>query len=238
MKKGLLLLTIIYSTLCFTKETKSNKSYFSGNFDLGLNFTKNTEETFQFNNIFKLNYIFKNHVLALNNSINFISKTGQEELLNKGKQDLKYEFTSKNLNVGFSFENLYDISRKIKNRYTAGIGMSCGLFDKKNINIGISVQREKESVLFGDDKLQNRLNSNILFIKNIKESIKVIFKNSYQPNIEDFGDFRWISSLSLRMNLSSQFLLSINTQFNYDSVPEIGIPESDYQLINSVSYSF
>ena len=238
MKKNLLLLAIIYSTLCIAQEHKSKKKFLSGNFDLGLNFTKNTEETFQFNNNFKLNYIVRNHILSLNNSIDFISKTGQEELLNKGEQDLKYEFTSKNLSIGLSFQNLYDISREIKNRYTSGIGLSYSLFDKKNINIGLALLREKEIVILGDDKLKNRLNSNILFIKNIKESLKVILKNSYQPNLEGFGDFRWISKLSIRMNLSAQFLLSINTRFNYDSAPEIGIPESDYQLINSISYSF
>ena len=211
---------------------------FSGNFDLGLNFTKNVEQTFQFNNIFNLDYKAKKHTLSLNNSIAFISKTGQEELLNKGTQDLKYELISKNLNIGFSFQHLYDISRKIKNRYTTGIGVSYSLLVKKNVNLGFTVQREKESIFEGDDKLQNRLNLNILFTKKIKESIEITLKNSYQPNLEGFGDFRWVSNLSLRVNLSANFLLSINTTYNYDSTPEIEIPETDYQLINSISYSF
>jgi len=238
MKKNLLLLALIYTTLCFAQENKAKQKYWSGNFDLGLNFTKNTEETFQLNNIFKLHYKLKNHTLSLNNNIAFISKTGQEELLNKGEQDLKYELTSKNFNIGFSFQNLYDISRKIKNRYTTGIGLSYSLFEKKNINLGLTIQREKENILGGDDKLQNRLNSNILFTKKIKDSVEITLKNSYQPNLEGFGDFRWISNLSLRVNLSAKFLLSINTSYNYDSTPEIGIPEADYQFINSISYSF
>jgi len=238
MKKGLLLLSVLYTTLCFSQESKSKEKFWSGNFDLGLNFTKNTEETFQFNNIFKLNYKLRNHILTLNNNIAFVSKTGQKELLNKGKQDLKYEVTSKNLNIRFLFQNLYDIDKKIKNRYTSGVGVSYNLFDKKSVNIGITIQREKENVLGRDDKLQNRLNSNILITKKIKKSIQFTFKNSYQPNLDGFGDFRWISNLSVRMSLSTQFLLSINTNFNYDSEPEIGIPETDYQLINSISYSF
>ena len=68
--------------------------------------------------------------------------------------------------------------------------------------------------------------------------MQITLENSYQPNLDGFGDFRWISNLSVRMNLSTQFLLSINTNFNYDSEPEIGIPETDYQLINGISYSF
>lgn len=238
MKSNLLILSVICSTLCFAQENKSKQKYWSGNFDLGLNFTKSTEETFQFNNIFNLKYRIKNHELSLNNNIAFISKTGQKELLNKGQQDLKYKLSSENLNIVFSFQNLYDISRKIKNRYTSGVGLSYSLLDKKNINFGLTIQREKENIIEGDDKLQNRLNSNILFIKKIKDSIEITFKNSYQPNLDGFSDFRWISDLALRLNLSSQFLLSMNTSFNYNSIPEIGIPKTDYQLINSISYSF
>ena len=238
MKKNLLVLSIVCTSFCFAQESNSKQKYLSGNFDLGLNFTKNTEETFQLNNIFYLNYKVKNHTLTLNNNIAFISKTGQEELLNKGKQDLKYELTSKNLNIRFLIQNLYDIDKKIKNRYTTGVGVSYSVFDNKSVNIGITIQREKENVLAGDDKLQNRLNSNILFNRKIKKSMQITLKNSYQPNLDGFGDFRWISNLSVRMHLSTQFLLSINTNFNYDSEPEIGIPETDYQLINSISYSF
>lgn len=238
MKKNLLLLFLTCTSFCLAQESSSKQKYWSGNFDLGLNFTKNTEEIFQLNNIFDLNYKLNNHTLTLTNNIAFISKTGQEELLNKGKQDLKYELTSKNLNIRLLIQNLYDIDKKIKNRYTTGVGVSYNLFDKKSINIGITIQREKENVLGRDTKLQNRLNSNILFTKKIKESIAVTLKNSYQPNLDGLGDFRWISNLSIRLNLSTQFLLSINTNFNYDSEPEIGIPETDYQLINSISYSF
>ena len=238
MKRNLLVLFIIFTSFCHAQENNSKQKHWSGNFDLGLNFTKNTEEIFQLNNIFDLNYKLNNHTLKLTNNIAFISKTGQEELLNKGKQDLKYELTSKNLNIRLLIQNLYDIDKKIKNRYTTGVGLSYNLFDKKSINIGITIQREKENVLGRDTKLQNRLNSNILFTKKIKESIAVTLKNSYQPNLDGLGDFRWISNLSIRLNLSTQFLLSINTNFNYDSEPELGIPESDYQLINSISYSF
>ena len=238
MKKKILVLFLLCTSFCFAQKSNSKKKYLSGNFDLGLNFTKNTEETFQLNSIFDLNYKLKNHTLTLNNNIAFISKTGQEELLNKGKQDLKYELTSKNLNIRFLIQNLYDIDKKIKNRFTTGVGVSYNLFDKKSVNLGITIQREKENVLGRDEKLQKRLNSNILFTKKIKESIAVTLKNSYQPNLDSFGDFRWISNLSVRLNLSTQFLLSINTNFNYDSEPEIGIPETDYQLINGISYSF
>ena len=108
MKKNLLLLFLTSTSFCLAQESSSKQKYWSGNFDLGLNVTKNTEAIFQLNNIFDLNYKLNNHTLTLNNNIAFISKTGQEELLNKGKQDLKYELTSKNLNIRLLIQNLYD----------------------------------------------------------------------------------------------------------------------------------
>ena len=237
MKELLVILFISYATFSSSQEPEIERNW-SGNFDLGVNFTKNIEQTFQLNNIFNLNYKTQHHTVSLNNNIAFISKTGQEKLLNKGTQDLKYELISNSLNLGISFQHLYDIGRKIKSRYTTGIGVSYNLFTKKNITLGLTAQREKENILEGDNKLQNRLNSNILFAKKFNDPIDIILNNSYQPNIENFGDFRWITNLSVRINLSTKFLLSINTTYNYDSNPEIGIPESDYQLINSISYSF
>ena len=72
----------------------------------------------------------------------------------------------------------------------------------------------------------------------INKNVSLTTSNLYQPNIEAISDFRWQTNLSLRMSLYSHFALSINSVFNYDSFPEEGIPETDYQLINSISYTF
>ena len=114
MIKILLLFTIINTSICYSQEKKDEEKKWSGNFDLGLNFTKNIEETFQFNNLFKLNYKTKRHKASINNSIAFISNTGQDQLLNKGIQDLKYDLITKNLNISLSFQHLYDVSKRIK----------------------------------------------------------------------------------------------------------------------------
>jgi len=68
--------------------------------------------------------------------------------------------------------------------------------------------------------------------------VEIIGANHYQPNIEETGDFRMKSMLALRVVISPHFLLSINNTFNYDSFPAEGIPETDYQLINSISFTF
>ncbi len=135
---------------------------------------------------------------------------------------------------------MYDISRSVKNRYTSGLGVSYNFTDEDNrkIGVGLAAIRENEIPLAGENILQNRLSSNFDLMIKLNKNVTVSTTNHYQPNIEKAGDFRWKTNITFRVNLSPYFLLSINSTFNYDSVPAEGIPETDYQLINSISYTF
>ena len=221
--------------------SQEKKQVFSGNFNLGLNFTKNTENTLQFNNIFLIKYKVNNvyRITAINN-MNFISKTGENDLINKGAQELKYSLVDKGWDLEINTKRLYDISRNIKNRYSARLGFSYNISKIKNEKLAFGVYFQKEKELTLDEKitLQNRLNANFDIAKKIDENIEINISNSYLPNFKEFGDFRWKSTLDLKIKLNTKFLLSINSVFNYDSFPEEGIPETDYQLINSISYTF
>ena len=212
---------------------------FSGNFDLGLNFTKNTESTFQFNNMFLVKYKKGKSNFSLGNNISFISKTGEDDLLNKGSQDFKYALDAK-LDVNITVQHMYDISRSVKNRYTSGLGVSYNFTDEDNrkIGVGLSAIRENEIPLEGENTFQNRLSTNFDLMIKLNKNVTISTTNHYQPNIEKTGDFRLKSNITFRVNLSSYFLFSINSNFNYDSMPAEGIPETDYQLINSISYTF
>jgi len=239
MKHLFLLLCILTSSLLFSQDEKVENPW-SGNFDLGVNFTKNTESTFQFNNVFIVNYKKGKSNFSLGNNMAFISKTGEENLLNKGTQDFKYALNSNKFDANLTFQHLYDISRSIENRYSSGIGLSYNLTDEddKKLGMGLSALREKEIPLEGEYKLQNRLSAHVDFMVRLNEHISLTTSNQYQPNIEQVGDFRWNTNISLRINLNAQFLLIVNSTFNYDSFPEAEIPETDYQLINSISYTF
>ena len=236
MHRLLSILFILNSILSFSQSIKNTKKW-SGHLDLGINLTNNVEQTLQINNLINLNYKTKKYNAIFNNSLSYISNTGEEDLLNKGSKDFKYELLSKDFNFGFTLEHLYDISRKIKNRYTTGVGMSYNLLKKEDIILSLIAQREKEQILYGDLKFQNRLNLNIILKKKVN-NIELNIKNSYQPNLEGFGDFRTISAISVRINLSAKFILACNANINYDSSPEPTIPERDYQITNSLSYSF
>ena len=239
IKKFVFFLLVFSTTIAFSTNPTETDG-FKGNFDLGLNYTQNIEKTLQFNNVFLLRYKKVNSNLSLGNNISFISKTGEKELLNKGTQDLKYSYKSKKLGADVTLQHLYDISRSIKKRLTSGLGFSYAFIqeDDKKLMIGISALKEKETLKNGEDKIQNRMSANLDFSIKLNKNIELLGANNYQPNIEEPGDFRMKTMLALRINLSPHFLLSINNTFNYDSFPEEGIPETDYQLINSISYTF
>jgi len=233
-----LFLLLISSTIFASSPVK--KEGLSGHFDLGLNYTQNIDKTLQFNNVFLTNYKYKKSILSLNNNISFISKTGQEEVLNKGVQDLKYSINTKRLAGDFTLQHLYDISRSIQRRWTTGIGLSYAIVksDIETVRFGISTLRERETPLIGNEEMNTRMSGSIDFSIKLLENVELISKNHYQPNIDDTGDFRWKTNFSVRISLNSHFLFSFNNTFNYDSFPEADIPEMDYQLINSISYRY
>lgn len=214
---------------------------FSGNFDLGLNFTKNTDNTLQFNNIFLIKYKVNSvYWITASNNMNLISKTGENDLINKGAQELKYSLVDKGWDLAFNIGHLYDISKNIKNRYSTSLGFSYNISKIKNDKLAFGLYFQKEKELTIDEKitLQNRLNANFDISKRIAENIEINLSNGYFPNFEKFGDFRLKSTLNLKIKLNTKFSLSINSVFNYDSFPEEGITETDYQLTNSISYTF
>ena len=89
-----------------------------------------------------------------------------------------------------------------------------------------------------EEKLKNRIEGSVIFSFQLNENIKLQGFTKYLPNIEDFNDYRLDNTLSIRMNLNPKFLFSINNTLNYDNLPEFGVNKTDYQLINSVSYTF
>jgi hypothetical protein len=220
--------------------TANEKEGLTGNFDLGLNYTQNIDKTLQFNNVFLANYKYKKSVIILNNNISFISKTGQEEVLNKGVQDLKYSLNTNILGADLTLQHLYDISRSIKRRWTAGIGISYAVLksDVEKVLLGISYLRERGTQMEGEKEMNSRMSGGVDFTIKLLDNVELLSKNYYQPNIENIGDFRWKTNLSLRITINSHFLFSLNNTFNYDSYPKLDIPEMDYQLINSLSYTF
>ena len=240
MIKKFLFFPLVFSGIIVFSTNPTETDGIKGNFDLGLNYTQNIEKTLQFNNVFLLRYKKGNSNLSLGNNISFISKTGEKELLNKGTQDLKYSYKSKKLGTDITLQHLYDISRSIKKRWTSGLGFSYTFIqeDDKKLVIGISALKEKETPKNGENKIQNRISTNLDFSIKLNKDIELLGAKTYQPNIEQAGDFRMKTMLALRINLSPHFLLNINNTFNYDSFPEEGIPEIDYQLINSISYTF
>ena len=234
-----IIVLLFISPFAFALSTEKTDGV-SGNFDLGLNYTHNIDKILQFNNVFFANYKHKKSAVSLNNNISFISQTGKEEMLSKGVQDLKYSFRTNKLGTDFTLQHLYDISRSIKRRWTTGIGISYAVIksDIEKARFGISPLREIETSLEGTQEINTRMSGSIDFTIQLLDNVELISKNHYQPNIENIGDFRWKTNFSLRIALNSHFLFSLNNTFNYDSFPKLEIPEIDYQLINSLSYTF
>ena len=196
-KKIASILLLFCSTHLFAINPKVEDGM-TGNFDFGMSYTKNIESTFQFNNVLFLKYKTGNSSFSIGNNMSFISKTGENELMNKGIQDLKYALNSKKLDINFTLNHMYDISISIKNRIGSGLGIAYNFTDEvdKKIGFGISALREKEIPLKGDYKIQNRMSGNFDLMFKLNKNVTIASKNLYQPNIQEIGDFRPILASS------------------------------------------
>ena len=238
MIKRILLFCLFPTTLL--SKSPISKDDITGNFDLGMNYSKNTETTFQFNNILLIKIQKNKSSFVVKNNISFINQSGNDKILNKGIQDFNYAFKSKKYDLNLTFNHMYDLSRSIKNRFGSGIGVSYNVIneDNKKIEFGISTIREIEFNLLEEKKKQNRFSTDIDFLIKPNQNISVISGVIYQPNIKENSDFRLKSFITFRVVLSPHFLLNINNTYNYDSRPENNVSNSDFQMINGISYIF
>ena len=90
--------------------------------------------------------------------------------------------------------------------------------NKRKISIGITALREKEIPLDGENKTQNRLSGDFELALKVINNISINATNNYQPNLKEAGDFRWKTNISIRINLTSQFFLSINLNVFVDQL--------------------
>ena len=120
------------------------------------------------------NYKHKKSAISLNNNISFISKTGQEEVLNKGVQDLKYSLNTNILSADLTLQHLYDISRSIKRRLTAGIGISYAVLisDVEKVRLGISYLRERGTQMEGEKEMNSRMSGGVDFTIKLLDNVE------------------------------------------------------------------
>lgn len=215
---------------------------FSGNLDVGLNFTQAVNFIFNTSNASQLQYAKKNHSVLSVNSLN-LTVVNKTTPVNDGFQHFRYGYKIKEHYIFESFvQGQYNHNTRLKARYLAGIGMLFKVFETKKDSLqlytGVHYMPEYEEEMGGKINRHHRLNSIVSF--NVPFSSKSAFElvAYIQPDIARLTDFRISSQASYEIPITEKLLFKVAFAVFYDTHPPEGLQTTFFSARNSLKYKF
>ncbi|MEO8231230.1 MAG: DUF481 domain-containing protein, partial [Ignavibacteriota bacterium] len=140
----------------------------------------------------------------------------------------------------------FDKKRLLEGRELLGGGLRYKIltFDNAKFRIGASYFYEHErydvpaNSIHGSNLFSNRLSTYLTFELEIKDDVKLITVNYFQPKIGEWEDFRITSDLSLIVGLTSFVDLSVSFSLRYDANPPETIKPTDTVTKFGFSFTF
>ncbi len=128
-------------------------------------------------------------------------------------------------------------------RTLAGAGYRFRLFEKADLyqgRLGIGVFYSREEINDANNTIDevNRLNSYFTFLYKIKKGLSFLTTSYYQPDIDQFSDYRLLEQLSLEFNLAKGLLYFVTIDISYDSDPVVGLEKNDTSYKSGIKYRF
>jgi putative salt-induced outer membrane protein len=81
-----------------------------------------------------------------------------------------------------------------------------------------------------------KLNTYLSFTKSVNEHFEVTYLGFYQPNIEDFSDYRIFQILQLDTMLTDNLSLGFDISHKYNATPYHNIEKTDISSMISLKY--
>ncbi len=223
------------------EERLEEKEGLSGRVDLGLTFTRNTQDVLQFSNAVHVQYKRKSSTFLLLNDLAVV-RTDNEDGVNRGFQHLRYNFHKKDRVIGYEAfaQHQFNKLQKINLRLLGGAGVRANFIktDSLNLSFGLAAMYEHESPQEFPEENRVRASSYLAFGWEISKNVKFTTTSYYQPDVEDFNDFRISSQSSFQFKVNDHLRFRVTFDLVYDSDPIPGIPETNYTLQNGITYKF
>jgi hypothetical protein len=249
MFRFLLFATLFLTTLIANGQsvvnTESNrldtiKNGLKGNIELSLNFVQNTNNVFQTQNSSLFQWNKNKHSLMSFNALN-LTVFNDSKALNDGVQYLRYSYHLKEF---FDIETFgqaqYNEIIKIRGRYLMGLGGRLHIFDseKDSVKLHLSVHymREYEEETTGEINRHHRLNNVLSFGWPINDKIGLNLIAYYQPDMQNFKDFRFSSEAGLEIEILERLTFKYSMAWFYDENPPDGINRIFYNIKNALLF--
>jgi putative salt-induced outer membrane protein len=135
------------------------------------------------------------------------------------------------------FNEFQDI--KERNLVGANIRRKLDLsFDRFYVGLGLFYSYMEPDTITPINPIYKRtkMNSYISFLKKINENFSITYLGFYQPNVEDFSDFRISQILQLNTSLTDDLMLSFDIHHKYNATPYHDIENSDVRSTINLKY--
>ena len=218
------------------------KEGFSGNVDVGLNFTQAVNFIFNTANASQIQYTKNNHTVLSVNGLN-LTVVNKTKPVNDGFQHFRYGYKIKENYIAEGFvQGQYNHNTRIRARYLMGLGMMFKIFETEKDSIqlftGVHYMPEYEEELGGIVNRHHRLNSMISFGVPFKNNSKFDIVLYVQPDIGRLTDFRVSSQASYELPITKRLLFRISFAIFYDTHPPEGFQRTFFTARNSLKYTF
>lgn len=249
MKKLLVLIItfLIFSSISAQVVNVESKRFlndtngFVGKIDFNFQITQNTQQIINFGNNVHLQYQKDRSRFLLINDINFV-KAGSTNFVNAGFQHFRYNYKIKNRLTWEAFiQSQYNPILRLDLRLLVGTGPRLKIVKNKTIRLYFATLYMYEHERISGETNQyntHRLSSYVTFSLSIGENADFTSTTFYQPNFQNFNDYRIANDSSFELVISKK--LNFRTGFNllYDTRQPSGIPNLVYTLRNGLSYKF
>ena len=216
-------------------------SGFQGNAEFSFNLVQNQNQVINIGN--KLNFIYQQniHTYLFINEFNFI-RANSLNLDYNSYQHLRYKRVLNKAVSGEAFaQTQFNQLQGLKFRGILGAGPRIRIFygDSIKIFIGPMWMYEYEQTTDENAKnVKNRLSLYLSFLYFKEKNFKIDMVTYYQPNLIDFGDFRFQSEIKTEWMITSKFSFRFSISQSFNSQLPSGIRNNIFNIKNSFLYRF
>lgn len=220
----------------------TDTSGWSGSIGLNINLVKNTKNIFKIDNRIHLQYKTEKSLVLLMNDIDFVKYDG-DNIISTSIQHLRYNHKIKpKISWEAFIQTQFNAISKIDMRFLVGTGPRFKLTssEKYKIYLGTLMMYEFDRSTEDIPEINKdfRLSSYLSFSFYPSDNLSIVSTSYYQPQINEFNDYRISSESSIAFNIFKNVAFKSTFKIYYDEFPVIDIPKTQYSFTNGLIYSF
>jgi len=242
---SLLLHTFSHAFINLEPPVIGEKKGLDGEISLGAKFNSGNSDTMSLGTAVKGEYNEEKWLVYMIAAYAYGESNDQTDT-NDGVLHLRYvhEITDTPYDYELYMQTEFNEFQSIKSRNLAGANIRRDFetlpFDKFYIGLGLFYSYMEPDTITNMDPIYERvkMNSYISLLKKINEHFSITYLGYYQPNVEDFSDYRIFQIVQFTTSITDEIGLSFDVLHKYNATPYHAIEKTDIRSTINLKYKF